>query len=341
MNQPAGEATSINQKPSHARRTPDFRNVGVALRVLVIAHLCAGATAMVQSAAPDDLATRALLIAGRLELPLFLTVLALYVLQPWLAARGYAAASVLAVLLATLATVLTEILAGSGLYAVIGAALWAAACAVLVLAYFDYRDQLLSPSLAEARLQALTVRMRPHFLFNSLNAVLGVIRSDPRRAEQALEEMSDVFRSVMKENRELITIGDELELCERYLGLERLRLGDRLRVREDLDGVPMDALIPPLMLQPILENAVYHGIEPLSDPGEVALFGTLKGGDLVLEVSNPRAPAGSSHAGNQMAMENIRERLMLFYDLEASLSIESDEQHYRVRIRVPYRRKSA
>lgn len=320
---------------------PDFRNFGIILRLLLLAHAVAAATVVVQSGAPQDLPQRALLLAARLELPLFLSVSLLYLLQQSLTSIRYRHAVALVLAVAVASTALSETLAGSSPYGVVGASLWSAAVAAVALAYFDYREKLLSPSLAEARLQALTVRMRPHFLFNSLNAVLGVIRSDPRRAEQALEEMSDVFRAVMKENRELITIDDELALCERYLGLERLRLGDRLQVDIDLEDLPGDALIPPLMLQPLVENAVYHGIEPLSEPGLVAVKGLLRGGDVVLEVSNPVARAGKAHAGNQMAMENIRERLMLFFDLEASLAVEADADQYRVRIRLPYRRKAA
>ncbi|MCB1915020.1 MAG: histidine kinase [Rhodocyclaceae bacterium] len=324
-----------------ARHLPDFRNFGIILRLLLLVHAAAGVTVAVQSIAPSDLPQRALLLAARLELPLFLSVSLLYLFQPSLAAVRYRSAAGLVLVIAVASTGLSEAMAGSTAYGWIGAAFWAAAMAAVALAYFDYREKLLTPSLAEARLQALTVRMRPHFLFNSLNAVLGVIRSDPRRAEQALEEMSDVFRSVMKENRELITIDDELALCERYLGLERLRLGDRLQVDVDVDDLPGDALIPPLMLQPLVENAVYHGIEPLSEPGMVGVKGVLRGSDVVLEVSNPVARAGSAHAGNQMAMDNIRERLMLFYDLEASLAVEADADQYRVRIRLPYRRKAA
>ncbi|MCB1908310.1 MAG: histidine kinase [Rhodocyclaceae bacterium] len=324
-----------------ARHLPDFRNLGIVLRLLLLVHAGAAATVVVQSGSPRDLPQGALLFAARLELPLFLCVSLLYLVQPSLSAVRYRRAAMVVLALAVAATLLSEFMADSTLYGSAGAALWAAVAVAVVLAYFDYREKLLTPSLAEARLQALTVRMRPHFLFNSLNAVLGVIRSDPRRAEQALEEMSDVFRAVMKENRELITIDDELALCERYLGLERLRLGDRLQVDLDVDDLPGDALIPPLMLQPLVENAVYHGIEPLSEPGMVGVKGMLRGGDVVLEVSNPVARAGRPHAGNQMAMENIRERLMLFYDLEASLAVESDGGQYRVRIRLPYRRKAA
>lgn len=337
----SGEEPIINQKHGGARRLPDFRNLGIALRLIVFVHALGLATVMIRSVAPDDLVATLLLLAARLELPLFLMVLLAYIAQPVLAGVRYRLAAAVLVWLSATCTLVSEWLAGSAAYETAGAVLWAVVACALVLAYFDYRDKILSPSLAEARLQALTVRMRPHFLFNSLNAVLGVIRSDPRRAEMALEEMSDVFRAVMKENRELIPLDDELALCERYLGLEKLRLGERLHVDLDMDDVPADALVPPLMLQPLVENAVYHGIEPMSEPGTVTVTGHLRGGEVVLEVANPVSQGGAPHQGNQMAMANIRERLMLFYDLEASLAVEADATQYRVRIRLPYRRKSA
>ncbi|MCB1890528.1 MAG: histidine kinase [Rhodocyclaceae bacterium] len=324
-----------------ARRLPDFRNLGIALRLILLVHGAGVATVLLRAEAPGDLPDDLLLLAARLELPLFLTLLLLYLAQAALAACAYRVAVAWSVAAAAGATLVSEWLLASPSFSALGAVLWAIGVACLAFAYFDYRDKLLAPSLAEARLQALTVRMRPHFLFNSLNAVLGVIRSDPRRAEAALEEMSDVFRAVMKENRDLIPLDDELALCDRYLGLERLRLGDRLHVDLDMEDVPPDAMIPPLMLQPLVENAVYHGIEPMSEPGTVTVRGEQRGNEIVIEVSNPVCRAGRLHQGNQMAMANIRERLMLFYDLEASLSVEADASQYRVRIRLPYRRKSA
>ncbi|MCB1956853.1 MAG: histidine kinase [Rhodocyclaceae bacterium] len=331
----------IKQLNGRSRRLPDFRNLGIALRLILLVHAAGLATVLVRSTAPGELFDNLLLLAARLELPLFLLLVLVYAARPVLAGVAYRLAAVSLVWLAATVTLLSEWLAGRSGFESLGAVLWAMGVTLLALAYFDYRDKLLSPSLAEARLQALTVRMRPHFLFNSLNAVLGVIRSDPKRAEAALEEMSDVFRAVMKENRDLIPLDDELALCERYLGLERLRLGDRLHVDLDMEDVPPDALVPPLMLQPLVENAVYHGIEPLSEPGTVTVRGALRGGEIVFEVTNPIAKAARPHQGNQMAMANIRERLMLFYDLEASLAVEVDAVLYRVRIRLPYRRKSA
>jgi two-component system sensor histidine kinase AlgZ len=217
-------------------------------------------------------------------------------------------------------------------------ALWGAGAALAVLFYLELRARAFSPALAEARLLALTARIRPHFLFNSLNAVLGVIRSDPQRAERALEELSDLFRVLMAENRELVSLADELELCEQYLDLERLRLGNRLLVRWDIGSCPLDAQVPPLMLQPLLENAVYHGVEPSAEPAEVAIRARLEGEEIQIELSNPYHGASAHHAGNRMALENIRERLMLFYDLEARLETQARGGLFHVAIRLPYRK---
>ena len=174
-----------------------------------------------------------------------------------------------------------------------------------------------SPALAEARLMALTARIRPHFLFNSLNGILGIIRNDPRRAEKALEELADLFRALMQDPRELVPLSAEIALCRQYIELERLRLGERVRINWDIEQCPPDALMPPLMLQPLVENAVYHGIEPASDPGAI---------DIRL-------------LHNQMALANIRERLTLFYNDTANLDAEVRDGRYIVRIVLPYQRR--
>jgi two-component system sensor histidine kinase AlgZ len=207
-----------------------------------------------------------------------------------------------------------------------------------LLAYFGLRAKALSPAIAESRLQALQARIRPHFLFNSLNAVLSLIRSDPRQAETALVDMADLFRVLMRDNRDLVPLADEIELCRQYLGLEKLRLSDRLAVEWHLKSMPGDALVPPLMLQPLLENAVYHGIEPSSAPGVVSINIFLKGGDVHAILRNPyQAEGGRHHAGNKMALANIRERLKLHFDAEGTLVSRVRDAAYEVHIRIPYR----
>ncbi len=207
-----------------------------------------------------------------------------------------------------------------------------------LLFYLHLRAKALSPAITEARLQALQARIRPHFLFNSLNAVLSLIRADPRRAEAALEDMADLFRVLMRDNRDLVPLGDEVELCRQYLALESLRLGDRLRVEWHTTSMPADALVPPLVLQPLVENAVYHGIEPLAKPGTMSINIFARDGEVHTILRNPYRPDNDlHHAGNKMAFANVRERLALHFDVEASLDATAAATATKSTSAMPYR----
>jgi two-component system sensor histidine kinase AlgZ len=219
-----------------------------------------------------------------------------------------------------------------------GVLMFSGALSLLLLGYFHLRSKALSPAITEARLEALQARIRPHFLFNSLNAVLSLVRSDPRRAERALEDLSDLFRALMSDTRQLAPLEDEIALTRAYLGLEELRLGDRLKVVWYIDKMPSDALIPPLVIQPLVENAVYHGIEPHPQGGEVSL-NIYRSQDMVhVVIRNPYAGEGDHHAGNKMALANIRQRLSLHFDLDATLKSELLGAVYQVHITLPYTR---
>lgn len=340
---------SIKQKPRQPPlpAVPDFRNLGVMLRVLVVVNMLAAVTVLLRVDEFSAQLSELVLMAGRLELPLFLAVLSLYALSPVLG-RIRPVPAVVAVCAVVVCVVLVTwpFLRGNeegNLFRWVG---WALGAAIVSLLYFDYRGRLYSPALTEARLLALTARIRPHFLFNTLNGLLGVIRSDPGRAERGLEELADLFRVFMRDNRELVPLGDEIALCERYLELEKLRLGERLQVRWKVGGSGGSAelcraLVPPLLLQPLLENAVYHGVEPSTESSEIVVRIAHRGDEVWLEVENASLGAVSHHAGNHMAIDNIRERLMLFYDLEAGIKIDSSGGRYRVRVRLPFRREIA
>ena len=196
--------------------------------------------------------------------------------------------------------------------------------ALLLVGYFAYRSQHLSPSLAESRLQALNARIRPHFLFNSMNTILALIRRDPQRAEIALEELSELYRHLLQDPQERVCLSAEIALCRQYIDVEKLRLGERLSVNWNIHDIPDELLVPPLLLQPLLENAVYHGIEPLPEGGSVSLSLQKNGDYLNIEILNPLPPVPhhggeAMGSGQHMAIANIRERLSLFYDLEASI----------------------
>ncbi len=218
--------------------------------------------------------------------------------------------------------------------------LLAMAATVMLLGYFELRARAYSPAQTEARLAALNARIRPHFLFNSLNAVLSLIRARPQQAEAALEALSDLFRAAMRDPGELVSLADEIALGKQYLELEKLRLGERLAVDWQIGAISVDLPIPPLMLQPLLENAVYHGIEPTPEGGVVRIAVDQRGDELRIAIANPTAAAGQHANGNQIAVANIRERLALYYDLEARLEIDAGEKNYEVRIILPCRKTS-
>ena len=165
---------------------------------------------------------------------------------------------------------------------------------------------------------------------------LGVIRSQPKKAETALEDMADLFRMAMTDERDVVPLSKELRLCRQYVALEQLRMGERLEVEWLLQDVPEDALIPVLLLQPLLENAVYHGVEPLVDGGCIHVRIQRLGGMLRIEVDNPVQPGGGRHEGNKIALQNIRERLALLFDAEARYQVTSEDDLYRVEIILPY-----
>jgi len=332
-------ARSINQN-AYAGALPNFRNLGIMLRVLVIVNVAAAAAAIVKS--PDLLAAWWQFIesSALVEPLLILSLLVLAALSNVLRRIPYWAAAmvVLAVelVLATALYLAWRVLLGDEPSAL--ERYWAlvALTTFALLAYFHLRERALSPALSEARLQALQARIRPHFLFNSINAVLSLIRQEPKRAEVALEDMADLFRVLMADNRELTPLVREIELCRQYLGIEQLRLGERLRVDWQIDAFPRDALVPPLVLQPLLENAVYHGIEPRSEPGTISIHVYALRDELHAVLRNPYREASDHHAGNRMALANIRERLALHFDAEARLSVKASEDAYEVRIVMPY-----
>jgi two-component system sensor histidine kinase AlgZ len=248
--------------------------------------------------------------------------------------------AVLAIVLAVTAALFPfqTLLGGSGEWRELAWSLGHAALGTGAIAwYFHIRNRAFSPAIAEARLQALQARIRPHFLFNTLNAVLSLIRKDPKRAEGALEDLAELFRTVMADNRQLIALGDELSLCRQYLNLEQLRLGERLRVDWRLGPAIEEALVPPMLLQPLVENAVYHGIEPGIVPGVIEVRIERRDDRLWLQLANPYHEDYQHRQGNHMALANIRERLQLHFDVEASLDTRIADGRYEIDIAMPYR----
>jgi two-component system sensor histidine kinase AlgZ len=332
---------SINQS-LHRDALPDFRNLGVTLRIVFIVLLLAAFAALSRSPSLNHLFDSFLEVLAPVQPVLVVSLLALWGCSKWLRRVPYAQGIALVVCLEL---------------AIVGLAHWAAQWLLpgdfydslerywvitllstgLILTYFHLRSRALSPALTEARLQALQARIRPHFLFNTINAVLSLIRQEPKRAETALEDLADLFRVLMADNRDLSPLEREVELTRQYLSLEQLRLGDRLQVEWHTDKMPAEALIPPLVLQPLVENAVYHGVEPSVEPGVVSVHAYRSRDEVHIVLRNPYRRGGSHHAGNKMALANIRERLSLHFDAEAGLRTTVTDDAYQVHIVMPYR----
>ena len=320
-------------------RLPNFCNLGIMLRLLIVVNLLCIAAAAVRSDGRDGW-EQFLLISAVAQPVIILSLLTFCALRRLLTRLSYwrGVAAIFAL----------EAMIGAGFWSLLASMLpfsqpiapWQfvfffAFATGVVLLYFDLRARSLSPALTEARLQALQARIRPHFLFNTINAVLSLIREEPKRAERMLEDMSDLFRVLMADNRKLVPLADEIALCRKYLAIEHIRLGDRLAVTWNIDSMPEVAMVPPLILQPLVENAVYHGIEPHEGAGELAIDIERKGKQFVIRLANP-FESGSTHvSGNRMAIANIRERLQLHFDAEASLKAEVVKDKYVVTIVMP------
>jgi two-component system, LytTR family, sensor histidine kinase AlgZ len=331
---------SIRQN-SYPDLLPDFRNLGFIARVLlaVNAAALAGTLFAMPQLAPGI--ERFVQAAAFLEPLLLVELLALFALSPWLRRLPYllgcfAVLGIVMALAAAYHAVARDVVFDIA-PSMVRTLVLSLVVAASLLAYFRLHTKAFSPALAEARLQALQARIRPHFLFNSLNAVLALIRRDPKRAERSLEDLADLFRTLMSDARQFVRLADEISLLERYAEIEQLRLGERLRISWELDGAPADALLPALVLQPLLENAIYHGVEPGTRAGEVLVRIERRGERVHASIENPYIEEQQKRAGNRMALDNVRERLALFFDAEARLDARRVGERFRIDIEMPYR----
>ena len=210
----------------------------------------------------------------------------------------------------------------------------------VALRYFYVQYQLKKNIQAEAhaRIQALQARVRPHFLFNSMNTIASLTRSDPALAEEVVEDLADLFRVNLADARTRVPMAEELALTRRYLHIEQLRLGERLKIEEDTAGVPLDAAIPMLTIQPLVENSVYHGIEPLPQGGTIRLAAHQdQDGNIVISVANPRPPTEViRRPGNRLALDNVRQRLGVHFGGRARLTLDDAEGRYVATLTLPY-----
>jgi uncharacterized protein YigA (DUF484 family) len=190
-------------------------------------------------------------------------------------------------------------------------------------------------AVAHARVEALQARIRPHFLFNSMNTVAALVRVDAAAAERTVEDLSELFRAALgQDDTHSGTLGEELQLVDRYLAIEQLRLGERLRVRRELHDLPLEASMPTLLLQPLVENAVRHGIQPLREGGEIVLRGVREGGAVRIEIDNPLAEAPTI-GGSGHGLNNVRQRVAYHFGPRASMEAGPRGTRFIVALRVP------
>jgi two-component system sensor histidine kinase AlgZ len=205
--------------------------------------------------------------------------------------------------------------------------------ALLVAALF-LRAKGRTPAATTARLSELQARIRPHFLFNTLNSAIALVREDPARAETLLEDLSDLFRHALVDQGESVTLSEEVALARRYLDIEQVRFGERLRLEWSLDEHAGNAKLPPLLLQPLVENAVKHGVEPSRNGADVKVSTQRRGGIVVIKVTNT-VPSGQGRRGHGVAQDNVRDRLRLLHDVQGQFQTALVDGVYQVRIEVP------
>ncbi len=311
---------------------------GVVLRAILFVEAVLAVGAMFGATGPRDWTTR-LAIASGAALPGVLAWLLVACSMKRLLARlPVPAQHGCGVVLGALAA-----MAGCGLLALAGLAgesPWLASAfagallAGALQAALVWRAKGRLPAAESARLTELQARIRPHFLFNTLNTAIALVRQDPARAEAILEDLSDLFRHALSEQGEAVTLDEEVALARRYLAIEEVRFGGRLQVEWSIDPEAGAARVPPLFLQPLVENAVKHGVEPSASGAEVKVSTQRRGGMVVIKVTNT-VPAGQGRPGHGVAQANVRDRLRLLHDVQAQFRTVLKDGIYQVRMEVP------
>ena len=329
---PAGEA------PVEAALVLDTCQIGVVLRSVLFVEACAGVVVVFSAYDAMDWVIRLAMVTGG-ALPATLAWLLLACLSKRLVAR------LPAVLQYTVAVAMGAVagLYGCAMLALSGLLIgppWVASAfsgvllSGILVAALVMRSKGRMPADTSARLAELQSRIRPHFLFNTLNSAIALVRAEPAKAEALLEDLSDLFREALKDSGEPVRLAQEIELAQRYLAIEQVRFGERLRVQWAVDPAADDAKLPPLLLQPLVENAVRHGVEPSAQGADVRISTQRRGSMVVIKVTNT-VPSGQGEQGHGLALRNVRERLDLLHDVQGQFRSGLKDGFYQVRIEVP------
>lgn len=207
-----------------------------------------------------------------------------------------------------------------------------------LMTYFDLRDRARQPAATVAKLAELQSRIRPHFLFNTLNSAIALVREDPGKAERMLEDLSDLFHHALKDPNSESSLEKEVSIAKQYLNIEQIRFGERLQTFWEVDESALQASVPPLILQPLVENAIKHGIEPCEQGGSISVQVLRKGASVFVHIRNPvaeRHANAPSTAGNGIALDNVRSRLRLLHDMNVQFKVRRREGVFEVGFVIP------
>jgi two-component system sensor histidine kinase AlgZ len=332
----SGQATASTFVPRPSMF--DACHVGVVLRVVLFVQAVVGVGAMFGTAEPLDWLLRFSLLTGGVLPATLAWLIAVCAFKGRLSRLQAGLQWGIGMLLGAAAG-----LYGCALLAMMGllqpAQWWASGAAgsllsAMVLAGLFWRAKARTPAATAARLAELQSRIRPHFLFNPLNSAIALVRAEPAKAETVLEDLSELFRSALADPAESVTLGQEIALAQRYLEIEQIRFGERLRVRWSLDASADAARLPPLLLQPLVENAVRHGVEPSASGAQLRISTLRRGSTVVIKVTNS-APCGAGRPGQGLALTNVRERLFLLHDVHAGFKTAFKDGMFQVRLEVP------
>ncbi len=316
----------------------DVCHVGVVLRAVLFVEAAVGVGAMFGPGMFVDWLLRFSLLTGGVLPATLAWLIAVCILKSGLARLDSGHQWATGIGLGCLAG-----LGGCGLLALAGlinpAPWWASAAtgallSSVLIAGLVWRTKARTPATTAARLAELQSRIRPHFLFNTLNSAIALVRAEPAKAETVLEDLSELFRHALVDQGESVTLGQEIALAQRYLAIEQIRFGERLQVQWSLDPEADAAKLPPLLLQPLVENAVRHGVEPSAQGAQVKISTARRGSVVVLKVTNS-TPAGAGERGHGLALANVRERLALLHDVQARFTTAFNDGIFQVRLEIP------
>ncbi|MFM8590206.1 MAG: sensor histidine kinase [Limnohabitans sp.] len=316
----------------------DACQTGVVLRAVRVVEVCAGVVVALAASSLGDWVIRlALITAGALPATLAWLLVACACKRPMARMASGAQYSIAVVLGAICGVYGCFMLSVAGLLDAppwVASGFSGAALSSLLVAALVLRAKGRTPAHTSARLAELQSRIRPHFLFNTLNSAIALVRAEPAKAEALLEDLSELFRHALKDTDKPVTLAEEIALARHYLAIEQVRFGDRLRVQWSLDPAADGALLPPLLMQPLVENAVHHGVEPCSEGADIRVSTQRRGSTVVIKVTNT-VPAGQGERGHGLALRNVRDRLTLLHDVEGIFRCGLRDGVYQVRMEVP------